>query len=251
MPLKVEVCGISETGLVREGNEDAWGQLDENNFFVLADGMGGHAAGEVASGETVRILCEMMDSVLNDNKSYRTPKEMAVLLRLAIVETNRQVYKLAQGNPALRGMGTTLCTFYLHGHYLVYAHLGDSRIYRFRDGKLEQLTEDHSLYCQMLKEGKVTEETPDELACKNIVTKCVGTGWLVDPAIEVDLVRPGDVLMMCSDGLSDLVGNTEIEAIIQDWNGMVDSASHALVEAALMRGGTDNVTVVMGRVVES
>ncbi|MCB1135259.1 MAG: serine/threonine-protein phosphatase [Chlamydiia bacterium] len=249
MPLTFRACGISETGLVREGNEDAWGELPEYQFYVLADGMGGHQAGEVASAETVRILKDMMAEVLSERSQGRSPKDLGIMLRLAIVETNRRVFKMAQEAPELKGMGTTLCCIALHGYHLVYAHLGDSRIYRLRDGHLQQLTCDHSLYRQMIDRGQVDEGDPQLQSYKNIVTKCIGTGWLVDPTVAIDAVLPGDWIMMCSDGLTDMVSNQQIEHLMNDWPTPRE-ACHALVEAALMNGGVDNVTVVVAAIEE-
>lgn len=244
MPLKLTAYGLTETGLVREHNEDAWQALEALDFYVLADGMGGHQAGEVASQQTVSILCEMMEEVLKSPNKGRTAKDIAIMLRLAIVETNRRVYKLAQQDPSLKGMGTTLCCFLVHGYQVIYAHLGDSRIYRMRNGALEQLTKDHSLYSQMKEKGELTEEELKKSSFKNVVTKCVGTGWLVDPAIAMDALHPGDRLMMCSDGLTDMVPDSAIETILAEWPE-VDQSTHNLVDAALMRGGYDNITVVM------
>lgn len=241
---QVSVHGISDVGLVRQNNEDSWRALKEDNFFVLADGMGGHQAGEVASKTAVEHLCYLFHQ-----RSNLFPIEMSSAkknLKGMIQEVNRLVYHLGRENPSLRGMGTTLCCLFLHPAGLLYAHVGDSRIYRMRQGVLEQLTKDHSLLRELIDIGQLSEQQAEEFLYKNIITKAIGTEASVEPSVDETSIEVDDLLLMCSDGLSDLVSMNEIQEVLA--NHPNEEALKLLVDKAKGYGGHDNITLVLVRI---
>lgn len=246
MPYKIVAHGISDQGLVRQNNEDVWAEVPPR-FYVLADGMGGHQAGEIASREAADFLCAYVKKVFHEEGPPLNLREAHDLTRKGIQEANKAVYKLSKANHELRGMGTTLCCLYFHDKGVVYAHVGDSRIYRLRDSYLEQLTQDHSLLCELLGMGQLEERQSTDFMYKNIITKAVGTEAHVDPSVHVAEVAVGDIFLMCSDGLSDLLAKKDIEAILNK-NINVKKAAAQLVALAKERGGHDNITVVIAKV---
>lgn len=249
MPYKVEAYGITDIGLVRQNNEDAWAQLPELNFYVLADGMGGHRAGEVASHEAVKAVCDNFQQTLAIAGPNLSLEEAHGLIQLSIEHANSVIYELGQSEMDCRGMGTTLCCIYYHPKGIIYAHVGDSRIYRLHQGSLVQLTKDHSLLRELVDQGQINEQGANEFPYKNIITKAVGTESSVEPSVHVCDVEDGDVFMMCSDGLSDMLSMKEMEEILND-NSVVEIATKKLVNKAKERGGFDNVTVVTIKIVE-
>lgn len=249
MPFKILSAGLSDTGLVRENNEDTWLKLLPQRFFVLADGMGGHQAGEVASHEAVTSLCRIVSKKLN-NRDESIDLVMAKdLIIESIKEVNQHVYKMSRQDSELKGMGTTLCFLYFHPKGVIYGHVGDSRIYRYRNKKLVQLTKDHSLLRELLDLGELNERQADGFAYKNIITKAIGTEPNVEPCIRVSEISFQDIYLMCTDGLSDLLSLEEMEAIINRKASLKDTAA-ALIERAKTLGGYDNITVVLAKVQE-
>jgi len=247
MPYKVVACGLSDIGLVRQNNEDVWAQLPDIGFYVLADGMGGHQAGEVAAREAVNALCRVLSKKLGPAKEEAALSEIKELLRRAIVHVNGLVYKMGRARQDLRGMGTTLCCLLFHSKGLIFAHVGDSRIYRFRGKKLEQLTKDHSLLRELVDQGQIDEQQATDFLYKNIITKAIGTEPKVDPSVDSREMRNNDVYLMCSDGLSDLLTCREIETTLQHSPTLCDAAEN-LVALANEKGGRDNITVVIVKV---
>lgn len=242
--MSVESFGISEIGLVRQNNEDVWAELPAYHFYVLADGMGGHQAGEVAARETVAHLTNSIDDFFAQN-SY-SADEIAMKLKQSIIEANAYVYDLAQKSEELNGMGTTLCSFIIHDGDLIYAHVGDSRIYRFRE-KLQPLTKDHSLRREIMSRFQLDEKKASSLPFKNVITRAVGTSPSVEPDVNITTTKQNDIYLLCSDGLTDLVSDEEIELIIAS-SKTIKQASENLVKEALERGGVDNITLVMIKV---
>jgi len=240
MPVLVDASGLTDIGLVRQNNEDVWAELPAHRFFTLADGMGGHRAGEVASQEAISFLCE---TVAKSQLKSKTLGEMREWLRKAIQQVNQYVYKLGRECLELRGMGTTLCCVWVHDQGVIYAHVGDSRIYRVRKGKISQLTNDHSLMREMVSYG--LDEEGDYLY-KNIITRAVGTELSVEPSVDMADVQPGDAYLLCTDGLSDLLVPSEMEAIINQ-EGESQKAVYKLVNKAIQKGGHDNITVILLR----
>lgn len=247
MPFKVLASGLTDVGLVRQNNEDSWDQAEHLNFFALADGMGGHRAGEIASKEAIKALIEILNKTLGTSKEELDLSEMHGIIQYAIEYANQTIYKMGSKDPLLRGMGTTLCCLFFNAQGLVYAHVGDSRIYRLRNGKLEQLTKDDSLLRQLSDAGKINELQDQESLYKGIITKAIGTQREVDPSVHTSEVMDEDVYLMCSDGLSDMLHLKEIESLIKA-NPDVKKAARVLVERAKERGGFDNVTVVLVKI---
>lgn len=249
MPYKVHSAGVSDIGLVRENNEDMWLKLTAQRFFVLADGMGGHQAGEVASREAATCLCATLSKKLNnkdENIDLALAKEMIID---SVQEVNRHIYQMSRKDQDLRGMGTTLCFLYFHPKGLVYGHVGDSRIYRLRQKKLVQLTKDHSLLRELLDQGQLNEKQAGGFVYKNIITKAIGTESKVEPSVRVVDLVDQDLYLMCSDGLSDLLTHEEIESILNKKSLLKDTVQE-LIETAKAHGGYDNITVVLAKVQE-
>ena len=224
-------AGISDIGLVRPNNEDVWAAHPESGFFALADGMGGHQAGEIAAKEAIEQLL----------RHFRPSDDPKGALQYAIEEANRKVFEKGRSSEQMNGMGTTLCCLFCSQKTVVYAHVGDSRIYRFRQGKLEQLTEDHSLYSRWQMLGKTSH---DPYPYKNVITRAIGTSRKVIPEISSTSFEPGDLFLLCSDGLSDSLPLQDMEKVIER-SDTLESATERLVEKAKIMGSSDNITVLL------
>ena len=239
----VNFFGRSDIGLVRQNNEDVWEALVENSFYILADGMGGHRAGEVASRETV----EQLSHQVRKNQFSGTIREQKKQISDIIQKVNHHVYQKSRSDSELRGMGTTLCCTYFHPKGVIFAHVGDSRIYRFSRNRLEQLTRDHSLVSEMIELGELSERSAEDVTYKNIITRAIGTTPKVEASMGISEFEENDLFMMCSDGLSDLLSTEEMEEIMQD-SDVLEIAVDRLIKTAINRGGIDNVTVLLMRV---
>ncbi len=244
MPYKVISYGISDIGLVRQNNEDAWALLPELNFFVLADGMGGHRAGEVAAKVAVKSLCDHFKQMIAIAGTHLSLDEAYGLIQLCIEHANQVVYQLSKSNNELRGMGTTLCCIYCHPQGIIYAHVGDSRIYRLHNHTLEQLTKDHSLLRELVDLGQIDEENSGDFLYKNIITKAVGTEKSIESSVSSSEIFHDDIFLMCSDGLSDMLSLKEIEGILNE-NSHIESTAKELTSKAKKNGGYDNITLVI------
>lgn len=240
--LPTKACGISDVGLVRQNNEDVWAELPDLGFYILADGMGGHQAGEIASREAVEVLSKLLQKGFRGKS--RDLDSAIDHIRQAIVDVNSHVYELSRESRELKGMGTTLCLLYVHSDGVVLAHVGDSRIYRFRLGKLELLTKDHSLLRELVDLGQIHESQMRDFHYKNIITRAIGTEPTVQPAIDKTERNPQDTYILCSDGLSDLLSIEEMEKAITDASSLSDAAT-SLVSLSKMKGGHDNVTLLL------
>lgn len=240
--LEVFVCGISDVGLVRQNNEDVWAELPEVRFYILADGMGGHQAGEVASRETTEILCRLLHKYFKGKP--KSADEAIEEMKRAICQTNGHIFKLGRSHSELRGMGTTLCLLHIREKEVIYAHVGDSRIYRYRDGHLKLLTKDHSLLSDLVDLGQILDEAPDGFHYKNIITRAIGTEAEVEPSIEKDHWHSRDIYLLCSDGLSDAISTTEMEKILKH-SASLSEAAMSLVSLSKVKGGHDNVTILL------
>lgn len=233
-------AGLTDIGLTRPNNEDVWAAFPEIGFFALADGMGGHQAGEVAAKETIERLCLELQPQI-DAFPHLDP---AHLLRKAIEKANQWVYEKSRKSQALNGMGTTLCCLYWTFDAVIYAHIGDSRIYRFRNGCLDQLTQDHSLFAKWLSIGRKAEESTTFYPYKNVITRAIGTSRRVNPEIVVSTFRAGDLYLLCSDGLSDALTAQDMEKVIARSESL-DVAASRLIEKAKIKGSSDNITVLL------
>jgi len=234
--VRVVAGAASDVGRVREGNEDAFLVDDRLALFAVADGMGGHQAGEVASATALEALRAAVASDQPINE--------------AVVTANRAVYEMAAENPEMRGMGTTLTALVtLGGNRLLIGHVGDSRAYLLREGALRKVTDDHSLVEELVRDGRLTPEQAEVHPQRSIITRALG----IDADVEVDLytvdVGEGDRVLLCSDGLTTMVRDREIARIVRT-EPDVRLAADKLVDAANDAGGEDNVTVVVLDVVE-
>ena len=226
-------AGRTDPGRRRRHNEDAY--VCEPPVFAVADGMGGAQAGEVAS----RLAAASVGRFQPGDQGGRD------YVTSLIQEANRSVYERAEGDAAASGMGTTMTVAVVEDDLVWVGHVGDSRAYLIRDGRLEQVTEDHSLVAELVRSGRLTPDEADAHPHRSVITRALGT----EPEVDVDTFsvapRPGDVFLLCSDGLTTMVSDTEILAIVEASNGDLDAAARGLVEAANAAGGEDNVTVVM------
>lgn len=237
MTLRLHYTVASDRGLVRGNNEDS--AYAGPNLLVLADGMGGHAAGEIASQIMVTHL-QRLDADPGDN-------DMLALLGGIAEDANREIAKMVRERPETDGMGTTLTALMFNGRDLGLCHVGDSRGYRMRDGRLEQMTVDDTFVQSLVDEGKLDPEDVSTHPQKSLILKAY-TGRPVDPTLTTLDARPGDRLLLCSDGLSDPVTASTIEEALQV--GTPEVAAQRLIELALRSGGPDNITVVVADVVE-
>lgn len=248
-PYKFSHFVLSDIGLARQNNEDVWSHKIDCSFFALADGMGGHKAGEVAAKEAVSFMCSSIEEIFVSTDTRWKTSELKSCLKLFMENTNSWVYHLSKKTQKFHGMGTTLCTLLFYEKELILGHVGDSRIYLFRDQKLDQLTKDHSLKNELINQGKFIDTEGKPFLHKNVLTRAIGPHRNVLPELDVVPVKPGDVYLMCSDGLSDYVSDAEIASLIKQ-KRTPKTASAALVEAAKKNGGNDNITVVMVKVHE-
>jgi protein phosphatase len=238
----IESFGISDIGTTRSNNEDVWDELPDDHFYILADGMGGHLGGEVAAKESVLHVCDALESFLRQNPHPSAPTVKSYL-KQTFIKANAWIRSLGAKHPDLSGMGTTLCCFLVLGKELIYANIGDSRIYRFRN-ILERLTQDHSLREELLAQGELTEETAAKFPRKNILTRALGISPTTLPDIHQTTVQPGDIYFLCSDGLHDALNDRQMETILRRHSSIKEAAIE-LVEAAKNAGGTDNITILI------
>lgn len=246
MPLKIEVYGLSDIGLVRKDNEDIWTEMPNIQTYALADGMGGHRAGKVASYQAITVFQELMEKLFSTHSVQFSLGDMRSEIEHILRLVNTHVYQMGSRDPELKGMGTTFCCLNFHSQGLIYGHVGDSRIYRFRDDKLEQITKDHSLLRQLIDRGQLDAKNEREFPYKNIITKAIGTEAYVEPSVHVSDLLSQDIYLMCSDGLSDVVAFEEIEQILAK-DTTADQVNN-LVQIAKEKGGHDNITVVILKV---
>lgn len=250
---RITMAGLTDTGLVRDHNEDAIGTDESLGLLVLADGMGGLKAGEVASAMAVELVTSELRSALrgidaggSDEESGYAHESLA--LGRAVLHANATIYQVAQTQPQCAGMGTTLVVLLFYDNRLTIAHVGDSRLYRMRGAEFEQITVDHSLVQELVDRGFYTREEARAATNKNIVTRALGIGADVDYDMQEEVALVGDVLLLCSDGLSDMLEDHAIHTILSENQDNLDQAARLLVDAANDCGGRDNISVVLARV---
>jgi serine/threonine protein phosphatase PrpC len=228
-----DTAGFTDPGRKRRRNEDSF--VIDPPLFAVADGMGGAQAGEVASRLAAAAFREFHDADELD------PEER---LGAIIQEANRRIYERAAGDAQVSGMGTTITAALVGADALVLGHVGDSRAYRLRGGKFEQLTDDHSLVADLVRSGRITPEEADAHPQRSVITRALGTDREVDVDTFTVDAEPGDLFLLCSDGLTTMVDDEEITGTI-DRSGTLEDAARALLKAANRAGGEDNVTVVL------
>jgi serine/threonine protein phosphatase PrpC len=235
-------------GLVRPLNEDALGADPEAGLFVLADGLGGYNAGEVASAMAVSSLLTRLSAEFSAATVEGHSFDPDQALDAALLKVNADIYAAALNSAAFEGMATTVVVAWLLGDRLWVAHTGDSRLYRLRDGELAQVTRDHSFSQELLDAGMVSEDEARLLPAKNLVTRALGAGAEIEPEVHDYDLRAGDLMLLCSDGLTEMVHDGEIERVLQSTLPDITEAARRLVVMANEAGGRDNISVVLVRV---
>ncbi|MFZ5597428.1 MAG: Stp1/IreP family PP2C-type Ser/Thr phosphatase [Bacillota bacterium] len=222
--------------MVRKRNEDSICINPELSFFAVADGMGGHLAGEVASGMALELVAEQLKGC--------DCGDMETKLHNGVLAANRKIYDASRDDLTCRGMGTTITAAIIKKREMVLAHVGDSRAYLIRGDRICKVTEDHSLVQEMLKQGGITKEEARDHPHRNVLIRALGT----DPLVQVDMIKinlkKGDIILLCSDGLSGLVDDDDILKLVKS-SGSPGEAVDSLVSEALRRGGTDNISVIV------
>lgn len=252
----LEIVRLTDVGQRREHNEDAIASDDNIGLVILADGMGGYKAGEVASEIAVLSICaEIKEAMLTTARGqvdvFLGMQAEAQLLHDAVKNANHAIYHISQTQPQCAGMGTTLVVGLFTNNQLLLGHIGDSRVYRLRDQLLTQITEDHSLLQEQINLGLITPEQAKFSVNKNLVTRALG----IDPIVELELneheVQVGDIYLLCSDGLTDLVDDNVIASTLNMLFDNLHEAGQKLVEMANDNGGNDNISVILVRVNKS
>jgi serine/threonine protein phosphatase PrpC len=242
IPAKLEAAACSHTGSVRITNEDSFGVCLDAGVFVVCDGMGGAAAGEIASRLAVDTLIDRMCS------PGEHEDDLQKALGEAIAAANRLVYQRAEKDSALHGMGTTLVAALVSDSRAIIAHVGDSRCYLYRNGSLIRQTKDHSLVDEQVRLGQLTQDQADRSPLRNVITRAIGTQKTVAAEVSVIDLEQGDLLLLCSDGLTRELPDERIVAILNEMLGRgeeVEAISEKLVETANAAGGRDNITCIV------
>jgi protein phosphatase len=250
---KVQTALLTHVGQVRDNNEDSVAEDADLGLLVLADGMGGYNAGEIASGIATTTVLDVLrrewprikHGQIDQTSGYCVE---SLLLRHTLETAHTTIYQVSQSQPQCAGMGTTAVVCLLHDDRMSIAYAGDSRLYRLRGGVLEQVTRDHSLVEELVARGHYSREDAMQLVRRNIVTRALG----VEPTVEVDLIEeglePGDMVLLCSDGLTDMITDEDIRLTLMQFADNLNTAAEMLVRKANEHGGKDNVSVVLARV---
>jgi protein phosphatase len=249
MTFKLDFALKTHAGLVRPLNEDAIGADPSCGLFALADGLGGYNAGEIASVMAISAVLDRLSAALAASKAAEVPFAPDEAIYDTVGEINATIYNAALNSAAFEGMATTLVIAWFLGTRLWIAHTGDSRLYRFRNGHLEQLTRDHSFSQELLDAGMVTEEEARLLPAKNLVTRALGAAADIEPEIQDVDVQDGDLLLLCSDGLTEMVGTYEIAGLLSIGEDDTHETARRLIDLANESGGRDNISVVLIQVI--
>ena len=249
----LEIVSQTNPGMVRSHNEDSVAQELACGLVVLADGMGGYNAGEVASGIAVSVVatevCQHLQNASPTDRDEASGEELGVvLLRDNIQRANASVFHAAQSQPQYAGMGTTIVSGLFYDNRVVVGHVGDSRMYRLRGETLETITRDHSLLQEQIDGGMISVEDARRSKNKNLVTRAVGIDAEVIPEIHVHDVLIGDIYLLCSDGLNDMLEDEDIQSTLYAMQGNLPLAAEQLIQMANDNGGRDNVSVILVKV---
>lgn len=242
----MDIGSYTDIGKVRQVNEDDYYVSDyvtdlEAIYAMVADGMGGHLGGEVASSTAIHVACDYIEANFDRSKGQKGIKE---LLKNAVMYANNAVFSKAGTDDKLKGMGTTLTMCFILGKKLTAAHIGDSRMYLLRDGKIKKLTRDHSLVSELVESGSITELEAKKHPHKNVITRAVGTSAEIKADIFETELKEGDSVLLCSDGLSNEITDKTILKTVNDAPCAM-AAAQSLVFSALDNGGKDNITVIV------
>jgi protein phosphatase len=244
-----EICAETDPGLERENNEDAVAFDTLTGLCILADGMGGYNAGEIASSMATAFIKSEMSRWLSQSGRNAHSKEVKRAMEICVQNANHSIFNAANSNPQYTGMGTTLVVGVFQVGRLMLGHIGDSRCYRLRGDAFEQITKDHSLLQEQIDAGLITAQQALTAANKNLVTRALGVEDVVLLDVTEHRVEAGDVYVMCSDGLSDMVRDSAIADIVLS-HATLEMKAKQLIHAANANGGRDNISVVMVQAVE-
>ncbi|HEY3531680.1 MAG TPA: Stp1/IreP family PP2C-type Ser/Thr phosphatase [Casimicrobiaceae bacterium] len=249
----LDVANLSHAGMVRAHNEDTV-FVDRAGLAILADGMGGYNAGEVASGIAVDVIKEgLLPELISGRDLSKVDvnsglTHAALLLQQQIAAANKGIYEAAQQRAECAGMGTTVVAAVFHGNRVSIAHIGDSRCYRLRGGRFEQLTRDHSLLQEQIDSGQITPDQARYSLNKNLVTRALGIEAIVPADVSEFRVEADDIYVLCSDGLTDMVDTDVVHGIVDEQRDAREAAAAQLIELANQNGGRDNISVILARV---
>ncbi|HEY4640449.1 MAG TPA: Stp1/IreP family PP2C-type Ser/Thr phosphatase [Thermoanaerobaculia bacterium] len=248
--MEIKAYGLTHVGRQRQHNEDSYLVADEAKLFLVADGMGGHAAGEIASRIAVDSISEFILHTKEDDGTWphaydehfkRSTNRLMAAVRLA----NTRVLEAMRKDARLRGMGTTVVACLADGDTMSVAHVGDSRAYMIRNNQLQRITNDHSWVFEQVQAGMLTEAEAEKHPLRNVITRALGGALQVSPDASEIEVKEGDVFLLCSDGLTGMVPEDEILKVVTQSNGDLEKACQKLIEEANERGGLDNVTAIL------
>jgi protein phosphatase len=247
---KIAIHGRTDAGRYRDHNEDNIGYDEDIALAVLADGMGGHRSGEIASAMTVSTVIEYTTKNIDTVKTGEIDKDTGYsahsrLICDAINEANNNVFQASRSNGQYRGMGTTVVVLIFYDNRMTVAHVGDSRLYRLRENRLEQLTRDHSLTQELLDRGFYTPEQARSSVNKNMITRAIGIDEEVQIDIHEDDALPGDIYLLCSDGVNDMISDDLISSILTDNKNDLERSTDDIIDNANQSGGKDNISALL------
>ena len=248
----IEVANVSDTGLKRPHNEDSAVTDSGLGLAIVADGMGGYKAGEVASAIAAQLILNEVRAGIVGGEASATAvsagmSRASLLIRDAVAKANAEVFRTAQEIPQCQGMGTTVVVVFYHGAKVSIAHVGDSRVYRLRGNDFKQITRDHSLIQELIDRGFFTPEEAAENTPKNLVTRALGIEQTVEVDVQEQDLESGEIYLLCSDGLNDMVDDEEIHLTLSKYSANLLQAATELVRLANEKGGKDNISVVLVR----
>lgn len=250
VPMMYQFCARTDPGRARDNNEDSVAFEENAKVAVLADGMGGYNAGEIASGMATAFIKSELSRWLVEAGANAQAKEVRRAMEICVDNANMAIFNSANSNAAYAGMGTTLVVGVFREDRLLLGHIGDSRCYRLRGGMLSQITKDHSLLQEQIDAGLISLEQAATSSIKNLVTRALGVEDAVALDVNEHVVEPGDLYLLCSDGLSDMVSDELIARIAGEDTGL-DQKADLLISAANENGGRDNISVLMVSVSEA
>ena len=253
---KIQLYGQTDTGSVRDHNEDAIGCNDNIALAVLADGMGGHRSGEMASAITVSTVLEVITNKVkninpddaNNASGYSAESQ---IIHEAVSLANKKVYDSSEANTQYRGMGTTVVVVLFYDNRFTVAHVGDSRLYRLRDGELEQLTRDHTLVQELIDRDYYTPEQARNSINKNLITRAIGIERKVQIDIQEDIAMVNDVYLLCSDGVTDMIEDDLIKSTMIENSQKLEKAASEIIRLANEQGGKDNISAIFVKPIKS
>lgn len=252
---KIHLYGKTDVGLVRGHNEDAIGCNENIALAVLADGMGGHRGGEMASAITVSTVLEFISEKIKttgdgdiDEKSGYSAETL--LVHEAVSQANKNVHDSSEANAQYRGMGTTVVVLLFYDNRFTVAHVGDSRLYRLRDGELEQITRDHSLMQELIDRGFYTSEQARNSLNKNLVTRAIGIDNTVEIDIQEDVAMVDDIYLLCSDGVTDMMEDDLIKSVMIDNRNDLEAIAAEIIRLSNKHGGKDNISALLAKPVK-